>query len=107
MFRYVALFLLVFAALASAQVNGSITGTVTDPTGSAIAGATVKLTSESTGAVLTATTNADGDFSFAAVLPGIYTVSAEQSGFKKFQKSNLELTPGGRLAVGALPLSIG
>jgi hypothetical protein len=107
MFRYVALFSVVFAALASAQVNGSITGTVTDPTGSAIAGATVKLTSESTGAVLTATTNSDGDFSFAAVLPGIYTVSAEQSGFKKFQKSNLELTPGGRLAVGALPLSIG
>ena len=65
MFRYVALFLLVFAALASAQVNGSITGTVTDPTGSAIAGATVKLTSESTGAVLTATTNADGDFTDA------------------------------------------
>src|SRR5215471_4612925 len=107
MLRYVALFAAIFAGVVSAQVNGSITGSVNDQSGSAVAGATVRLTSEATGAVQTATTNADGDFSFTAVLPGMYTVVAERTGFKKFQKANIELTPGARIAVGNLPLTIG
>jgi hypothetical protein len=107
MLRYVALLTAAFAALASAQVNGSITGSVSDQTGSPVVGATIRLTSESTGAVQTVTTNSDGDFTFSSVLPGIYTVGAEQAGFKKFQKSNLELTPGARLAVGNLRLTVG
>ncbi|HJZ97381.1 MAG TPA: TonB-dependent receptor [Candidatus Solibacter sp.] len=107
MLRYVALVAAIFAGVVSAQVNGSITGSVNDQSGSAVAGATVRLTSEATGAVQTATTNADGDFSFTAVLPGMYTVVAERTGFKRFQKEHIELTPGAKLAVGSLPLSVG
>src|SRR5579883_1418427 len=104
-----AAFLLLAAlpAVLTAQVNGTITGTVTDPSGSAVPGATVKVTSESTGAVLTNSSDADGNFVFSAVLPGIYTISAEHSGVKKFQKENIELTPGARVAVGNLALSVG
>lgn len=107
--RYVAsLILLLLPSLAAAQgVNGSIAGAVADVTGAAVSGATVKLTSEDTGAVLTVSTNQQGAFLFSAVLPGTYTVSAEHPGFKKFQKQHIELTPDDKLAVGTLPLEVG
>ena len=101
------LFLVGLPAVLSAQVNGIISGTVADPSGAAVPGATIKLTSEGTGAVLINTSDADGNFVFSAVLPGIYTISAEHQGFKKFQKEQIELTPGNRLAVGTLTLSVG
>jgi len=108
MLRYAAtaLFLCLPAALL-AQVNGSITGTVTDPSGSAIPAAAVKLTSESTGQALSNVSDADGNFVFTGVLPGIYSIAAEHQGFKRFQKQHIELTPGDRLSVGILQLSVG
>lgn len=101
------LLLCLLSSAAWSQVNGSIIGAVADQSGSAIAGATVKITSESTGAVQAENSNAEGNFTFTAVLPGIYTITAEHAGFKKFQKQHLELTPGDRLAVGTLPLTVG
>src|SRR5947209_4846574 len=109
MFRYVATFaLLLMPVLAPAQqVTGSITGTITDSTGSAIVGATVKLTSEQTGAIRTAAAGAEGDFVFTAVNSGMYTVSAEQTGFKQFHKTGLELSPGSNIPLGIIKLEIG
>jgi Carboxypeptidase regulatory-like domain/TonB-dependent Receptor Plug Domain len=108
MFRCVALFLSLLATIAPAQeVTGSISGSVTDPTGSAISGAAVKLINEQTAASRTVESDAEGNFTFAAVLPGIYTISAEHAGFKKFQKQQIELTPGGKMGVGALQLPVG
>jgi hypothetical protein len=109
MLRRVALVVLLIWPLVAAaqQVTGSITGSVVDQTGSAMAGATVNLVSEQTGAVRTVTADSEGNFVFTAVTPGIYTVSVEQSGFKKFQKQGLELTPGGTLAVGSVKLEVG
>jgi hypothetical protein len=101
-----AIFLLVPAILPG-QVNGTITGTVADPSGSAIPAATVKLTSEGTGAVLGNSSDSDGNFVFSAVLPGIYSITAEHAGFKAFQKQHIELTPGGHVSVGTLQLSVG
>src|SRR3974377_1492107 len=100
--------LLIFALPAPApQVTGVTTGTVTDPSGSAIAGAAVKLISAETGAIRDASTDAEGNFVFTAVKPGIYTVSAEHTGVKKRQKSGLHLPPGGNLAAGNLKLDVG
>ena len=70
----------ILPSLLMAQVGtGSIAGSVVDPTGSAMVGATVKLLSEQTGAERTLTTGAEGSFVFTAVTAGIYTVSAEQA----------------------------
>lgn len=67
----------------------------------------MKITSEGTSAVQTENTNAEGNFTFTAVLPGRYTISAERPGFKKFQKEHIELVPGDHISVGTLPLAIG
>ncbi len=61
----------------------SVSGTVTDPEGQAIAGATVKLISADTNAVRTQTTRDNGSFVFDLIQPGSYRVEAEASGFKK------------------------
>jgi len=93
--------------LAAQEVGGAITGSVADSTGGAMAGAKVTLISEETQAARSVTTDAQGNFEFTAVRPGVYTVAAENAGFKKYQKEHLELTPGDKLAVGTLSLEVG
>ena len=88
-------------------MTGSITGAVSDSTGSLIAKATVRLVSETTGAIRNAPSDTEGNFVFSAVTPGFYTVSAEHPGFKKFLKQGVELTPGATIDVGRLRLEIG
>ncbi|HEV2904891.1 MAG TPA: carboxypeptidase-like regulatory domain-containing protein, partial [Pyrinomonadaceae bacterium] len=70
----------------SAFAQGSVTrvaGTVKDPQGASITGATVTLTDSATKAVKTATTNDEGAFAFNDLRAGIYTVDVEAAGFKK------------------------
>lgn len=75
---------------ASAQaVYGSIIGTITDPQGAAVAGAKVVATSIHKGTSEEATTNADGNFSITHLIPDVYNIRAEASGFKSFQASNV------------------
>jgi carboxypeptidase family protein len=76
--------LLLLPGLLSAQsiVTGALTGTVTDPSGAVIAGATVTLTSATTGAALVTQTSATGAYSFGLVQPGAYKLTVTQSGFK-------------------------
>ncbi len=99
------LILLTTAAYAQSLLTGDITGTVTDPSGGAIPGATVTLKSLDTGATQTDTTNAAGTYRFTLLKPGHYTVTASESGFQETQNT-LEVAVGQvahsdfRLAVG-------
>ncbi|MGA8599457.1 MAG: TonB-dependent receptor [Bryobacteraceae bacterium] len=61
--------------------TGQIVGTVTDPTGAAIAGAKLTVKSVATGAERTQATNDSGGFTFANLLPDTYEVTAEAQGF--------------------------
>ncbi len=71
------------AAPALAQaVYGSIAGTVTDPTGGALPGATVTITSVERQTSDSVVTNDKGVYTKERLLPGIYAVKAEVSGFK-------------------------
>jgi hypothetical protein len=67
-------------AQADLQTRGAIKGTVTDPTGAVVAGATVSLAGPT--GERTATTNADGTFEIANLTPGPYTVKVTNQGFK-------------------------
>ena len=65
------------------QGTSTVRGTVKDPQGNVVAGATVKLISMAKGAERTATTSSEGVFSFEAVQVGDYRVEVEAQGFKK------------------------
>src|SRR5216683_6611249 len=84
--------LLVLVPIASAQkITGLITGTVTDPSGAAVPGATVTVVNERTSATRSATTNEQGSFSFPELDPGVYTLTVNKTGFKKLTERNVEL----------------
>ena len=79
---------------AHAQVASSITGSVTDPTGAVIPGATVTATNEGTNVPVSRQTNSDGLYLIPELLPGFYTVTAEAKGFTKLVNQHVELTVG-------------
>jgi outer membrane receptor protein involved in Fe transport len=72
---------LTFSAFAQVQ-NGQFTGTVTDPTGAAIANAKVSLTNAATDLHLTTTTNSSGNYVVKEVPIGTYKLTIEAAGFK-------------------------
>src|SRR5437016_11809167 len=71
------------SSLQAQELRGKITGRVMDPNGAAVAGATVKVTDVARSTTATFTTKADGLFDALYLLPGIYQVVVEASGFKK------------------------
>src|SRR5215471_1347855 len=105
--RYAALCLAALLPAGAQQTTGSISGTVTDKSGSVVAGVTVRLTSETTSAMRQALTNSDGNFEFPAIAAGHYDLSASHPGFKTARRSDIELTPNQNLAVPPIKLDVG
>ncbi len=64
------------------QSTGSITGTVTDQTGAAIAGATVVVTNKQTGISRTMPTDKAGNYAVPSLQPGTYSVKVSESGMQ-------------------------
>src|SRR5436309_309944 len=84
--------LLVLAPSASAQkTSGTITGTVTDPSGAVVPSATVSVVSERTGAARETVTNEQGSFSFPELQAGTYSITVNKAGFKKLALRGVEL----------------
>ena len=67
---------------AQSASTGTVAGTVTDPSGGAIVGATVTLTDTATSIARTDATNDNGRYFFANVVPSKYTVSVSKTGFR-------------------------
>lgn len=82
--------LLVPSALA-ANVNARVKGTVTDPSGAAVAGAQITATNDATGIQFTTVSGADGGYLFAQLPIGSYTVKATAQGFKSFTATGIVL----------------
>ncbi len=97
-----------YAQTATGQVNGI----VSDSSGGAIAGATVRLTNEGTNIVSQAETNGTGYYLFINVQPGSYNLSVEAKGFKSARLSGLNvavnqgITQNIRMDVGAVSESV-
>jgi hypothetical protein len=66
-----------------ASPTGSISGTLKDPSGAVVPGAKLVLTSKTTGAHVTATSNENGSYQFPQLVPAEYTLAVEANGFKK------------------------
>jgi hypothetical protein len=100
--------LLVFSAAASGQtITGSVSGIVTDTTGSIIPGAAITLSSDKTAQTRNGVTNEDGRFNFAALQPGSYSLKVEQQGFQTLEQTKIILSANENLALGELKLQPG
>jgi len=79
------------AAAGWAQTTGSITGTVKDPSGAAIAGANVVVASPERGINRQMSTNSTGEYTESALPEGFYDVTVTATGFKKFEARRVKL----------------
>lgn len=87
-----ALWLVLSLTLASAQESrGIILGRIADASGAVVPGAKVEINNLATNVTTTATTNDEGRFSAPFLLPGLYRVTAEKSGFKRFVQTGVEV----------------
>src|SRR5262252_5788159 len=73
-------------------VYGSILGTVTDPSGAAVNGAKVTATSQTKNVSVEATTNESGNYSVTHLIPDVYTVRIEGTGFKVLQFKDIPVS---------------
>ncbi|NOT59501.1 MAG: TonB-dependent receptor [Acidobacteria bacterium] len=86
---------LLCANVVLAQIkSGTITGNVTDTSGSVVAGATVAVTEQNTNQKYDVATNADGEFTVPYLQAGVYSITVKQSGFSTYVQSGLPLTTG-------------
>src|SRR4051812_26724080 len=69
--------------LRAQQVFGSIYGTVADPSGAGVPNAKVTITDQEKGTVFDVTSNESGNYTKDRLIPGVYTVEVESSGFRK------------------------
>ena len=74
--------------------SGTIRGTVTDPTGAVVAGASVTATDIARGQQYTATADATGVYQFVSLPPSTYSVKAQTSGFQTETQTGLALNIG-------------
>jgi len=99
--------LVVFAVLVvmgyAQTFRGAINGTVSDPSGAMVAGASVRTTNVATGVTLTTTTTSDGQFAFQDIPLGTYKIVVTASGFSSVTTDNVSVTAG---AVYTLPVKL-
>ncbi|MCU1309259.1 MAG: enterobactin receptor protein [Candidatus Angelobacter sp.] len=94
------LFLIILFCLSSFSfgqtqiTTGVIQGTVVDPTGAVVSGATVEAKELKTNSTRTVNTQGDGRFVFLGLTPGNYKVKATKSGFATLVQENIELNVG-------------
>src|SRR3989441_6123491 len=90
----IALFVVLVSTSLFAQDTASITGTVTDPSGAAVKGAQVRVSSPDRGIDHTVPTNDSGDYLVAGLPPGPVGVDVTAQGFKKYEATGVILRVG-------------
>jgi hypothetical protein len=92
---FVAAILFSVSGFAQSQSNAAdLSGTVVDPSGAVVAGATVTARGTNTGFTRTAVSDSQGGYSLIALPPGSYDVTAEAATFKRVVISGIRLTVG-------------
>src|ERR1041384_4923380 len=100
--------LLAILPAANAQsVTGQMSGTVTDSTGAVVAGASVKLTHDLSQQAHTFTTDSSGAFTFIGLVPGAYSLSISQPGFKTYDQKSIIVAAQERVDLHEIKLSVG
>ena len=92
-------FLLGTAALALAQGQGTLTGRILDPEGLALPGVTVTAESEAMLGTRSAVSDGVGNYRLPALTPGMYTLTAQLSGFAPLRRENIQVRTGSNFRV--------
>ena len=87
------------AANLHAQGYGTISGTVSDPTGAVIGSATVTALQTLNGTVTTTVTDRDGHYVFPTLLPAPYVISVSAASFETYKQAGIVLEPNQALTV--------
>lgn len=96
-----AFIILCFAATANAQIAGtaSIQGTVTDPSGAVVPGASITITEGATQVKHAATSGSDGLFSFPNINIGTYSLMVSATGFQTYNRAGIVLEVGSSIGI--------
>lgn len=98
--------LLCLSAAAQSGSEGSLEGTVTDPSGAVVAGAAIRATRMETSAVSVSRSDAHGFFRFPVLPPGTYEITVEAAGFRRFIEQKIEIEVGAKVTL-QVQLAIG
>src|SRR5688572_13175498 len=82
--------LLIYGNAAAQSGTAAVRGTVLDPQGNAVAGASITISDATRNFSRTQTTNADGGYNFTLLPPAVYRIEVEATGFKKSVVNNVE-----------------
>jgi hypothetical protein len=106
-FRLLALSVFTLAWTAFAQSDrGTITGTISDPAGAVVAGASIEAKNVATGAVYPVASSATGNYTIAQLPAGAYEMTVSVPGFKKYVRGGLQVEVAGTLRID-VPLEVG
>lgn len=104
----VVLLLFAFGQTVHAQsVTGQISGTVTDPAGAVVTGATVQLTHDLSKQVREFSTQGNGDFVFTGLVPGGYSIRVSHPGFKAYDQKGIVVAAQERVDLHDIRLEVG
>ena len=94
-------------AKAQGIATGSMSGTITDPTGAVVAGATVSAANSSTNQRFVEHTTDSGLFALRSLPPGLYKVTVESSNFRTLELGQIQVLVSQDTSLGSLKLEIG
>src|SRR5882757_2856395 len=105
-FIFIALIFSAAPSLRAQTTNGSIEGSVTDPSGGAVAGASVTARNLDTGLTQATTTTEAGIYSLPNLPPGRYSVTVEAPNLKKHAQEGVTVTTGTAISLN-IPMQLG
>ena len=92
--------LIAVACIAVAQIGrGTLTGTITDPTGAGVPNAAITLTNLDTGVKTTGQSGSAGNYYFSNLVPGAYTIDVSSSGFRDYTQKGVTVSVGDTVTV--------
>ena len=91
-YSFLSVLLLIGASAMAQDFRATLNGRVTDSSGGAIPGVTVQVRNTGTNEITTVITDDQGNYNAPLLKPGTYSISAEQTGFKKFQQDGIQLS---------------
>lgn len=87
------------ASLSAQEFRATLTGRVTDPTDSAVPGASIVVVNSATGSKSETTASDKGLYTLPFLPPGTYTITAESPGFKKYLREGFIVSTGERIGL--------